>query len=167
MGFFDRLNASEFSPSISCFFVRGIFPILHNVSRPPPLLPFQFRLLPPPLVCSPHRLLIISCPIPNPILPTRNHTPTHHTTRFPNCPIWTQSANNHLPNPEIELFKLEQRYTKRKRRTTFISEAIYIDGEYIYTHEPHPSKVSSPTTSTKSSSGWSARVTEFSTPPRR
>ena len=33
----------------------------------------------------------------------------------------------------IELFKLEQRYTRRKRRTTFISDAQYVDGEYIYT----------------------------------
>jgi len=33
---------------------------------------------------------------------------------------------------KIELFKLEQRYTKRQRRTTFICDAYYIDGEYIY-----------------------------------
>ncbi|KAK6349906.1 hypothetical protein TWF696_006166 [Orbilia brochopaga] len=33
---------------------------------------------------------------------------------------------------KIELFKLEQRYTKRSRRTTFICDAYYIDGEYIY-----------------------------------
>ncbi|KAG0642821.1 hypothetical protein HOY80DRAFT_1035380 [Tuber brumale] len=43
---------------------------------------------------------------------------------------------------KIELFKLEQRYTKRKRRTTFISEAQYIDGEYVYkSYQPNsPSK---------------------------
>lgn len=28
---------------------------------------------------------------------------------------------------EFELYKLEQRYTKRKRRTTFISDAIYVE----------------------------------------
>jgi hypothetical protein len=33
----------------------------------------------------------------------------------------------------IELFKLEQRYTRRKRRTTFISDAQYVNGEYIHT----------------------------------
>ncbi|KAK6357260.1 hypothetical protein TWF718_001580 [Orbilia javanica] len=33
---------------------------------------------------------------------------------------------------KIELFKLEQRYTKRSRRTTFICDAYYIDGEYVY-----------------------------------
>ena len=34
---------------------------------------------------------------------------------------------------EIELFRLERRYTtRRSRRTTFISEAQYVDGEYVY-----------------------------------
>lgn len=33
----------------------------------------------------------------------------------------------------IELFRLEQRYTRRRhRRSTFHSNAIYVDGEYIY-----------------------------------
>jgi len=35
-------------------------------------------------------------------------------------------------NAKIELFKLEQRYTKRSRRTTFICDAYYINGEYVY-----------------------------------
>jgi hypothetical protein len=34
---------------------------------------------------------------------------------------------------KIELFRLEQRYTRnRHRRSTFISNAVYVDGEYIY-----------------------------------
>ncbi|KAI5821132.1 hypothetical protein BZA77DRAFT_348333 [Pyronema omphalodes] len=33
---------------------------------------------------------------------------------------------------KFELYKLEQKYTKRKRRTTFISDATYVDGEYVY-----------------------------------
>ncbi|KAH8661441.1 hypothetical protein BGZ60DRAFT_381361 [Tricladium varicosporioides] len=34
---------------------------------------------------------------------------------------------------KLELFRLEQRYTKRRnRRSTFVSEAQYVDGEYIY-----------------------------------
>ncbi|KAI2616955.1 hypothetical protein GGS26DRAFT_577769 [Hypomontagnella submonticulosa] len=34
---------------------------------------------------------------------------------------------------KIELFRLEQRYTRnRHRRSAFISNAIYVDGEYIY-----------------------------------
>ncbi len=34
---------------------------------------------------------------------------------------------------KIELFRLEQRYTRRRhRRSTFVSTAIYVDGEYVY-----------------------------------
>jgi hypothetical protein len=33
---------------------------------------------------------------------------------------------------KLELFRLEQRYTRRHRRSTFVSNAIYVDGEYIY-----------------------------------
>ncbi|KAK4032721.1 hypothetical protein C8A01DRAFT_20244 [Parachaetomium inaequale] len=34
---------------------------------------------------------------------------------------------------KIELFRLEQRYTRRRhRRSTFVSNAIYVDGEYVY-----------------------------------
>ena len=32
----------------------------------------------------------------------------------------------------IELFRLEQRYTRRKNRSGFVSDAQYVDGEYIY-----------------------------------
>ncbi|KAJ4286012.1 hypothetical protein N0V88_008165 [Collariella sp. IMI 366227] len=33
---------------------------------------------------------------------------------------------------KIELFRLEQRYTRhRNRRSTFVSNAVYVDGEYI------------------------------------
>jgi hypothetical protein len=38
-----------------------------------------------------------------------------------------------LLQQKIELFRLEQRYTRRRnRRSTFVSEAQYVDGEYIY-----------------------------------
>jgi len=38
-----------------------------------------------------------------------------------------------LFHQKIELFRLEQRYTRRRnRRSTFVSEAQYVDGEYIY-----------------------------------
>ena len=38
-----------------------------------------------------------------------------------------------LLQQKIEIFRLEQRYTKRRhRRSTFVSEAQYVDGEYIY-----------------------------------
>jgi len=38
-----------------------------------------------------------------------------------------------LFHQKLELFRLEQRYTrKRHRRSTFVSEAVYVDGEYVY-----------------------------------
>ncbi|KAG9231437.1 hypothetical protein BJ875DRAFT_118893 [Amylocarpus encephaloides] len=38
-----------------------------------------------------------------------------------------------LIHSKLELFRLEQRYTRRRnRRSTFVSEAQYVDGEYIY-----------------------------------
>lgn len=34
---------------------------------------------------------------------------------------------------KIDIWRLEQRYTRhRNRRSTFVSNAIYVDGEYIY-----------------------------------
>lgn len=34
---------------------------------------------------------------------------------------------------KIELLRLEKRYTRRRnRRSTFVSHAIYVDGEYVY-----------------------------------
>ncbi|KAF2746987.1 hypothetical protein M011DRAFT_403471 [Sporormia fimetaria CBS 119925] len=44
----------------------------------------------------------------------------------------------------LELYRLEQRYTRRDKRTTFYSDAQYVDGEYVY--------ATSPTSSTKSAS---------------
>jgi len=38
-----------------------------------------------------------------------------------------------LIHAKLELFRLEQRYTKRRnRRSTFVSDAQYVDGEYVY-----------------------------------
>lgn len=38
-----------------------------------------------------------------------------------------------LIHSKLELFRLEQRYTRRRnKRCTFVSEAVYVDGEYIY-----------------------------------
>ncbi|KAI9731457.1 MAG: hypothetical protein M1818_007847 [Claussenomyces sp. TS43310] len=59
----------------------------------------------------------------------------------------TMNLLNRL-NARLELFRLEQRYTKRRhRRTTFVSEAQYVDGEYIYAMPPGSG---SPTTSPSS-----------------
>ncbi|OAA49599.1 hypothetical protein NOR_01522 [Metarhizium rileyi] len=47
---------------------------------------------------------------------------------------------------KLELFRLEQRYTRRRnRRSTFQSNAIYVDGEYIF---QTPSTTGSSTDST-------------------
>lgn len=38
-----------------------------------------------------------------------------------------------LIHQKLELYRLESRYTRRRnRRSTFVSEALYVDGEYIY-----------------------------------
>jgi hypothetical protein len=49
---------------------------------------------------------------------------------------------------KYDLYRLEQRYTRREKRTTFYSTAQYIDGEYVYT------SVNSSPTSEKSSSSF-------------
>ncbi|KAL2185769.1 hypothetical protein L209DRAFT_687543 [Thermothelomyces heterothallicus CBS 203.75] len=52
---------------------------------------------------------------------------------------------------KIELFRLEQRYTRRRhRRSTFVSNAIYVDGEYIY-QSPNTTGSSAATSKTSSS----------------
>jgi hypothetical protein len=52
----------------------------------------------------------------------------------------------------IELFRLEQRYTRRRnRRSTFVSNATYVDGEYIY-NTPNTTGSSGQTASSSSSS---------------
>ncbi|KAK8034428.1 hypothetical protein PG993_009423 [Apiospora rasikravindrae] len=51
---------------------------------------------------------------------------------------------------KIELYRLEQRYTRnRNRRSTFISNAVYVDGEYVYNT---PNTTGSSTNSSSSSS---------------
>jgi hypothetical protein len=55
----------------------------------------------------------------------------------------------------LELYRLEQRYTRREKRSTFISEARYVDGEYVYTASPSSSTKSAATTTTTSSRRFS------------
>ncbi|EAT89476.1 hypothetical protein HBI56_027660 [Parastagonospora nodorum] len=43
----------------------------------------------------------------------------------------------------LELYRLEQRYTRREKRTTFISDAQYVDGEYVYASSPSSTAASS------------------------
>lgn len=55
---------------------------------------------------------------------------------------------------KIELFRLEQRYTRRRnRRSTFRSNAIYVDGEYVY---QTPNSTGSSTESYASAPGMNA-----------
>ena len=44
---------------------------------------------------------------------------------------------------KYELHRLQQRYTKREKRTTFISTAEYVNGEYVYSGSPTSEKSSS------------------------
>ena len=53
---------------------------------------------------------------------------------------------------KYELYRLEQRYMKREKRTAFISGAQYVDGEYVYMSSPTSSKSSS-----SFGSGWSGK----------
>lgn len=43
---------------------------------------------------------------------------------------------------KYDLYRLEQRYTRRDKRTTFISNASYVDGEYHYNASPTSAKSS-------------------------
>ncbi|KIX00958.1 uncharacterized protein Z518_10024 [Rhinocladiella mackenziei CBS 650.93] len=49
---------------------------------------------------------------------------------------------------KLELYRLEQKYARRKNRTTFTTGAQYVDGEYIY--NSGPDSMRSPTMSTNS-----------------
>ncbi|OCK96537.1 uncharacterized protein K441DRAFT_551731 [Cenococcum geophilum 1.58] len=63
---------------------------------------------------------------------------------------------------KLELYRLEQRYTRREKRTTFISEAQYVDGEYIYTSSPVSTKSTSTSTSSqRMSKGPAVRIREL------
>lgn len=44
---------------------------------------------------------------------------------------------------KMEIRRLEQRYTRREKRSTFISGAQYVDGEYVYNHSTGGSSNSS------------------------
>jgi hypothetical protein len=62
---------------------------------------------------------------------------------------------------KIELFRLEQRYTRRRhRRSTFVSNAIYVDGEYIY---QSPNTTGSSASTSRTASTQNTTVTTTST----
>ena len=47
-------------------------------------------------------------------------------------------ATTDLPLQELELYRLERRYARRSHRSTFQSNAMYVDGEYIYASPTFP-----------------------------
>ncbi|KAI9738338.1 MAG: hypothetical protein M1834_008836 [Cirrosporium novae-zelandiae] len=55
-----------------------------------------------------------------------------------------------LLQSKLELYRLEQRYARRKNRRTFTTGATYVDGEYVYDS-------ASPTSASTGSSGVSSR----------
>ncbi|KAF2134872.1 hypothetical protein P153DRAFT_278877 [Dothidotthia symphoricarpi CBS 119687] len=61
----------------------------------------------------------------------------------------------------LELYRLEQRYTRREKRTTFISDAHYVDGEYVYASSPSSAKTSSSTNSKRFSKLPAVRIKEM------
>lgn len=64
-----------------------------------------------------------------------------------------------LIQQKIELFRLEQRYTRhRNRRSTFVSEATYVDGEYVYSPTSSYSAQVTGGSSTSASSGSSDTI---------
>ncbi|KAI1844901.1 hypothetical protein JX265_009524 [Neoarthrinium moseri] len=74
---------------------------------------------------------------------------------------------------KLELYRLEKRYTRnRNRRTTFISGAVYVDGEYVYNtpnstgSSAQSSAASSPTTEYGRHSVEEARSRSYTTEPQ-
>ncbi|KAF2001426.1 hypothetical protein P154DRAFT_433151 [Amniculicola lignicola CBS 123094] len=61
----------------------------------------------------------------------------------------------------LELYRLEQRYTKREKRTTFYSDAQYVDGEYVYASSPTSTKSSSTDRSRRFSKTPAVRIREL------
>ncbi|KAI9830227.1 MAG: hypothetical protein M1819_005754 [Sarea resinae] len=37
---------------------------------------------------------------------------------------------------KLELYRLEQRYTRRRNRTTYGADAVYVNGEYVFHNSP-------------------------------
>ncbi|KAF2652321.1 hypothetical protein K491DRAFT_719080 [Lophiostoma macrostomum CBS 122681] len=62
---------------------------------------------------------------------------------------------------KLELYRLEQRYTRRDKRTTFFSDAQYVDGEYVYASSPTSTKSSSTNSSRRMSKGPGIRIREL------
>lgn len=59
---------------------------------------------------------------------------------------------------KLELFRLESRYTKnRNRRSTFVSDAVYVDGEYVYASSNNTGSSTNSRSTTQSGSSSRSR----------
>ncbi|KAJ5503928.1 hypothetical protein N7463_006802 [Penicillium fimorum] len=60
---------------------------------------------------------------------------------------------------ELEIYRLEQRYARRKHRSTFSTGAQYVDGEYVYSNgaSSPTSTVSKHSTGSWRPSGWGSQ----------
>src|SRR5271170_2936766 len=72
-------------------------------------------------------------------------TPRHVLGLLRESPVFPALLTN-LSTTELELYRLEQKYTRRKNRRTFNTGAQYVDGEYVYSGTD--SVVASPTSPT-------------------
>ncbi|KAJ5296072.1 hypothetical protein PENANT_c021G05287 [Penicillium antarcticum] len=65
---------------------------------------------------------------------------------------------------KLELYRLEQRYARRKHRSTFSTGAQYIDGEYVYSTGANSptSTVSKHSTGSWRPSGWGSGSSQAS-----
>lgn len=85
---------------------------------------------------------------------THVHSTTLTTSTPPRQDILTNPQKMGLMDSirsKLELYRLEQRYTRREKRTTFSSGAQYIDGEYVYptaTSSANSSAMATPETET-------------------
>ncbi|KAL6246126.1 hypothetical protein RBB50_007279 [Rhinocladiella similis] len=68
---------------------------------------------------------------------------------------------------KLELYRLEQKYARRKNRTTFSTGAQYVDGEYVYPSGPDYLDSPVSANSTGSSGSSNKRRTMFWTPPEQ
>ena len=66
---------------------------------------------------------------------------------------------------EIDLYRLEQKYARRKNRTTYTTNAQYVDGEYVYPVSPDSMDGPMSANSTGGSGNSSKRRTVFWAPP--
>ncbi|EXJ73402.1 uncharacterized protein A1O5_03162 [Cladophialophora psammophila CBS 110553] len=71
---------------------------------------------------------------------------------------------------KLELYRLEQKYARRKNRTTFTTGAVYQDGEYFYTGTADARSPTMSTNSTGNSNNSSAsnkRRSQMWVPPEQ